>query len=138
MVLVVIAFGSNPDLPPAAAVSPPPPPASGDANEGLSLQTVPIVVAVTDAEHTVAAFRAKLDEQGIGAGKVGLVLLFGVSRDGQPLHGVQVSEQLRTYLVDAHLPQLNNSHEIRPYMGADNEAGPGEVKAELFVFSGHR
>ena len=78
---------------------------------------------------------------GVGGGALMtplLVLLFGVSRDGNALNGTAVSEQLRGYLLAATVPEFASGLDIRPYIGGRSDGEPGDVKVELFLFSGSR
>lgn len=139
LVLVVIAFGSEAPVPapirstgsPAidVGVTTTTPPAS---EQGLRLDTVTFAVLVpADGTGVVEEFRAKLVEKVGQDQRIGLVLLFGVGRDGRA--GPEVSRQLMDIIVAA-VPQVPRPEQIRPYLG--DEGPPGTVTVELFLLTG--
>jgi hypothetical protein len=131
VVLMIIALGSV-----SSAAPPPPPCPPPPVPDGLLLQTVEFVIFVEpagDGADTVAQFNRQLDEVVGRDHTVGLALLFGVSRDSDPLHGTAVSNRLRE-LVQGQ-PGLSQAVDIRPYLGGHRDGEPGQVKVELFLLN---
>jgi hypothetical protein len=144
LVLMIVALGSDDHTPAAAqpatsSASPAPTTTSGTAaQEGLSLTTRSFVMPVdASGVGVVDEFRRRLlDEVGPDA-RVGLVLVFGKSRDPSvPTQGTLVSQQLKDLVVPAGLPQLSTMNDMRAYLGSDG--APGDAKVELFLLGGGR
>lgn len=141
LLLMIVALGSEENPPAAGSVTPSssaPPPTTNSfmAPEGLSLTTRSFVMHVDPSgDGVVDEFRRRLaDEVGADA-RVGLVLVFGKSRDPSvPTRGTLVSQQFKDLVLPAGLPQLRTMNDMRAYLGSDGE--PGDVKVELFLLNG--
>jgi len=137
LLLMIVALGSE-EHPSVAEPAPPPPPttSSSAAPEGLSLTTESFIMHVDPSgAGVVDEFRRDLAAKVGADGRVGLVLLFGRSRDPfTPTQGTVVSQQLKDLVVPAGLPQLRTMNDMRAYLGSDG--APGDVKVELFLLNG--
>lgn len=144
LLLMIVALGSE-ERPPAA--EPPAPPASSApvptttaprpaAPEGMLVTTETFTMHVNPSgEGVVDEFRRNLDAKAGANGRVGLVLLFGRSRDpSAPTQGTLVSGQLKDLVQAAGLPQLRTMNDMRAYLGS--EGRPGDVEVELFLLNG--
>jgi hypothetical protein len=140
LLLMIVALGSEERPSVAEPVTPSPSPAttSAAAPEGLSLTTESFIMHVDPSgEGVVDEFRRNLAAKVGADGRVGLVLLFGRSRDPfAPTQGTVVSQQLKDLVVPAGLPQLRTMNDMRAYLGSDG--APGDVKVELFLLNGGR
>jgi hypothetical protein len=157
LVLAIMAFGSerpgrvgvpNTTLatatdisaaPPGVSTSTAPPPLTA-VPEGISLESHKMVIHVpVDGRDVVGDFRQQLDSH-IGANaRVGLILLFGVSRTGNPLDGTGVSQSLKEQIQYAGIRQLRSLRDtdyIRTYLGDRSDGEPGDVLVELFLLNG--
>jgi hypothetical protein len=140
-VLVVIALGASEltaseprqDVPPVSAAPSEPPPA---VPVGLDIcsQTFRLPAdRLGDPVSSAAAFQEEMLRLGLGPDvRAGLVLLFGVPRDGAPGGGMPESRALKSALEGAALPHLVGA-EIRPYIGRGDL---GSVDVEVFVVTG--
>ncbi|MGD9531253.1 MAG: hypothetical protein AB7L91_18085 [Dehalococcoidia bacterium] len=131
IVLMLLALGSAAFTPPPTPVQncPEPPP-------GVLLDTVEFVLFVEPGgagADTIARFNRELERVVGPKREVGLALLFGVSRDEEPLNGTLVSQRLKD-LVGGQ-PQLSKAADIRSYIGGRDDGGPGDVKVELFLLT---
>ncbi|MEU3643282.1 hypothetical protein AB0E59_07890 [Lentzea sp. NPDC034063] len=142
LVLMIVALGSDDHVPaaaqPATSSAAPTPTSSTAAPEGLSLTTKSFIMSVDGSgAGVVDEFRRRLlDEVGPDA-RVGLILVFGKSRDPSvPTQGTLVSQQLKDLVVPAGLPQLRTMNDMRAYLGSDG--APGDAKVELFLLGGGR
>jgi len=137
-VLVIVAFGADESPPIQQASTDPVSPVAAEpsAPVGLDLcsQTFRLPAArLVDPASSVAAFQEELQRLGLGPNvRAGLVLLFGVPRNGAPGGGGQESRALKAALEGAALPQLASA-EIRPYIGTGDW---GSVEVEIFVVTG--
>lgn len=148
MVLVIIALGTQ--FNPLAAASdeppqPPPPvttptlPTTSAAAEGLSLKPETFVVHVPPGGGGAGrAFAGELQRRNIGDGDVGLMLLFGVSRDGVLGNGVLVSQDLAAAIRRVDPPQLAPGVVIREFLAGTTDGRPGDVTVDLYLFTGDR
>jgi hypothetical protein len=149
MVLVIIAIGSEkidksaqvehspPPITTTQATTPPSAPVPPSRPEGLSLRTTTFTMSVpANSYGVVETFRQRLlDTVGTNS-RVGLILLFGVSRNpNQPIEGTQVSEQLKELIEPAGIPQLRSTVDIRAYLGDKSDGQPGDVTVELFLLT---
>lgn len=139
LVLVIIAVGSEVPRPLAAAAPAPqvPAPARFPA-EGLSLETAKFTMFVpADGQGVVETFREQLVAKVGPDARVGLVLLFGVSRNSnQPIQGTLVAQRLKELIEPAGIPQLRTTADIRAYLGGREDGQPGDVTVELFLLTG--
>ncbi|MDX8146920.1 hypothetical protein SK854_32730 [Lentzea sp. BCCO 10_0061] len=143
LVLMIVALGSDDHVPAAArpatpSASPAPTTSTTASPEGLSLTTKSFIMSVDGSSAGVVdEFRRRLlDEVGPDA-RVGLILVFGKSRDPSvPTQGTLVSQQLKDLVVPAGLPQLSTMNDMRAYLGSDG--APGDAKVELFLLGGGR
>lgn len=145
MALVIIGFGTqyNPLATKSTAPSPPdtstPKGTSNVEAAGLSLRPIEFVLSVPPGNSPLPRlFHERLREHRLKKGDVGLILLFGVSRDGNPLNGTAVSQDLAGQITRAHLQELSDDVVLRPFLGASSDGEPGDVKVELYVFTGNR
>ncbi|MET8758764.1 hypothetical protein [Lentzea sp. NPDC004782] len=140
LLLMIVALGSEerPSVAEPVTPSPPPTTTSAVAPEGLSLTTESFIMHVDPTgAGVVDEFRRNLAAKVGADGRVGLVLLFGRSRDPfAPTQGTVVSQQLKDLVVPAGLPQLRTMNDMRAYLGSDG--APGDVKVELFLLNGGR
>ncbi|MGW4211220.1 hypothetical protein ACWEIJ_24730 [Lentzea sp. NPDC004789] len=141
LLLMIVALGSEERrsvAEPVAPSSPPPTTSSAVAPEGLSLTTESFIMHVDPSGAGVVEEFGRNLAAKVGAdGRVGLVLLFGRSRDPfTPTQGTVVSQQLKDLVVPAGLPQLRTMNDMRAYLGSDG--APGDVKVELFLLNGGR
>ncbi|GLZ40795.1 hypothetical protein [Actinokineospora sp. NBRC 105648] len=141
MVLVIVAVGSEATPPQRAAAVPtttPPstPPPTPGAPEGLALTSRKFTMGLpADDREVLDSFVRELNAIVAPQGKVGLILLFGTSRNANaPAQGTRLSERLKGVVQRAGIPQLRSVAEIRPYFGGDG--GPGTVTVELFLLNG--
>jgi hypothetical protein len=134
LVLVIIAVAS--EAPPLAAVAPPPPVST--PTEGLALKTDKFTMFVpADGQRVVETFTERLVAKVGPNARVGLVLLFGVSRSpDQPLQGSLVAQRLKELIEPAGIPQLRAAVDIRAYLGGREDGQPGDVTVELFLLTG--
>jgi hypothetical protein len=141
LVLVIITMGAEHagtstgrsgelSVPPTGSAAP------ATVEKGLALPVSFMISVPPGGQGVVEDFTARLNEKVGLNSRAGLVLLFGISRDGQPLNGSQVSGQLRDLVLAADLPQLRSAVEVRPYIGERSDGGPGDVKVELFMLTG--
>ncbi|SFR24784.1 hypothetical protein SAMN04488564_10868 [Lentzea waywayandensis] len=145
LVLMIVALGSDEHVPAAESSTPsasasltPTTTSAAAAPEGLSLTTRSFIMSV-DGSGTgvVDEFRRRLLDEVGPDGRVGLILVFGKSRDPSvPTQGTLVSQQLKDLVVAAGLPQLSTMNDMRAYLGS--EGAPGDAKVELFLFNGGR
>ncbi|NKE63836.1 hypothetical protein FXN61_46905 [Lentzea sp. PSKA42] len=140
LLLMIIALGSNEHPPVAQPVpsssSPAPTTSSFVAPEGLLLTSESFTMHVDPSgAGVVDEFRRKMvDVVGVD-GRVGLILVFGKSRDPSvPTQGTLVSQQLKDLVRSAGLPQLRSMNDMRAYLGS--EGAPGDAKVELFLLNG--
>jgi len=146
LVLMIIAVGSeqldnpaqaeHPTTPVTTTTEPPsvPPPSP----EGILLKSVKFTMPVpVNGDGVVERFRQELDKAVGANGRVGLILLFGVSRNpSEPMEGTGVSGRLKELITPAGLPQLRSTVDIRPYLGGNDDGQPGDVTVELFLLTG--
>lgn len=135
LVLMLMAFGSSEGRP-VARTAPVAAPTEPTEERGVLLTPVSFVIGVEpagDGVATVAAFSQNLSLVVGPDRQVGLVLMFGVSRDAEPLHGSEVSRRLRDLV--AGLPALASATDLRPYIGGSDDGQPGEVRVELFLLT---
>lgn len=150
MVLVIIAFGTQFNPTPATPAATPtastpsttvptstPVPEPG--SNGLALKPVKFVMHVADNGAGAAReFANQLAARRIPDGDIGLILLFGVARDGVLGNGVAVSKQFAGLIRQAPPPQLARDVVIREFLGGLDEGRPGDVVIELYQFTGER
>lgn len=143
LVLMIVALGSEehpPSAQPVASSSAPSTTTTGTvvAPEGLSLTSKSFTMHVdASGAGVLEEFRRLLDSKVGADGRVGLILVFGKSREPSvPTRGTLVSQQLKDLVVPAGLPQLRTMNDMRAYLGSDG--APGDVKVELFLLNGGR
>ncbi|GAA4304528.1 hypothetical protein GCM10023148_58250 [Actinokineospora soli] len=146
LVLVVIVMGAEAPKPKASPPTPSPtatprpttsPRPTGKAPQpGLRLDSVLFTVPVPpNGGDAVERFKAGVAANVKRGERIGLILLFGVSRTADSLGGTAVSRQLVDQLVAARVPGLPPVKHIRPYLGSTLDAEPGWVKVELFLMT---
>lgn len=144
LLLVVVVIGSEISDPRPVTAAPTststtttttPPPSVG-APQGLSLTSRKFRMPATPDAEAVAKFRDLMTAEIGPDAKVGLVLLFGVSRTGSLGDGAVVSEHLRSLVVPAGITQLASAVDVRAYIGSASDGASGDVLVELFLMSG--
>ncbi|GAA1335680.1 hypothetical protein [Saccharothrix algeriensis] len=138
LLLVVVVAGSEapPVAAPTTAAPPPTTPGGPPPTEGLSLTTVKFVMPVVPDAEAAQRFSALMTERIGPDGKVGLVLLFGISPTGNLSDGARVSGHLKGLIEAVDIPQLRTRNDIRAYIGSGNDGLGGETLVELFLLNG--
>jgi hypothetical protein len=140
MVLVIVAIGSEAPAAPApprpAVTTSATPTVKPGSQQGIGLTPVKFVMPVESSDDAVLrTFVSELDRRVGPDGKVGLILLFGTSRNpSAPVQGIRISERVKAIIGGAGIPQLRTIAEIRPYFGGDGT--PGSLTVELFLLTG--
>ncbi|KOX27095.1 hypothetical protein ADK67_14875 [Saccharothrix sp. NRRL B-16348] len=136
LLLVVVVIGSEISDHRPAASAPVAPPSAVGSPQGLSLTTKKFLMPATPDAEAASRFRDLLTAEIGPDAKVGLVLLFGVSRTGSLGDGAVVSEHLLSLIVPAGIPQLASAVDIRAYIGSTSDGAGGDVLVELFLMNG--
>lgn len=144
LVLAIVAFaserpgridsapGKGSGVAPSSAAPP-----TAVAPEGLSLTSQTMVIAVpANGNGVIANFQRQLDALVGPNARVGLVLIFGVSRTGEPRQGVAVARLLRDLIKETGIRQLPGNCDIRAYFGDASDGQPGDALVEIFSLNG--
>jgi hypothetical protein len=140
LLLVVVVIGSEISEPRPVTSAPvdtttAAPPSDVGAPQGLSLTSKKFRMPATPDAEAASRFRDLMIAEIGPDAKVGLVLMFGVSRTGSLGDGAVVSEHLRSLVLPA-VSELASAADVRAYIGGASDGARGDVLVELFLMNG--